>query len=259
MKMKTKQQTIDRIVERFKCDPYGVPPLNILKQVLQEELPDFNPMKIDEDRFEKEVWNKHYEGEILYIHSVTKELVQKYNSTLPEPLMPLPSRDELENDIWGIWGAYSTDRKKIYEIARFLTDTYGTPEKEPLPSVEELEKELQEICINSDWANIYKHIAQHLISKYSLHTKQEWWMKLKNGDKFSIRGETLTYVDTAVYLRTEAGRGYNVIDCTPYTPPTAQDIIAKHNLTDEEVRVIREGKVAYNVSQVGDSAAYHKF
>jgi hypothetical protein len=32
---------------------------------------------------------------------------------------------------------------------------------------------------------------------------------------------------------------FNISDCTPYT---AQDIISKYGLTEEEVRVIREGK-----------------
>ena len=35
---------------------------------------------------------------------------------------------------------------------------------------------------------------------------------------------------------------FRLSGCTPYTTPTADDIIAKHNLSEEEVKVLREGK-----------------
>jgi hypothetical protein len=54
--MKTKQQIIDRIIERWKSTD-----INSMDKILTEELPDFNPMRIDEERMTN-IWGKKQEG-----------------------------------------------------------------------------------------------------------------------------------------------------------------------------------------------------
>lgn len=225
--MKTKQQIIDRIIERWKSTD-----INSMDKILTEELPDFNPMKIDEERF-KELWEKglpHRDWDTSWM----KELVEKYNSTLPSPLVPLPK----EIPGWFMATYVQSARLALWQE---LLQHYGTPSKEPLPSVEELAKEMLNV-----WnVNTFNEVAEYVIEKYSLHPRewwQEWWMKLKKGDKF-MRGDVIyTVREHGSCLISENGDILFTDQCAPYVPPTAQDIIAKHNLTDEEVRVIREGK-----------------
>jgi len=203
--------------------------------------------------------------------------------------------------------------KEFYDVAKmhsshgtwqWLLEHYGTPSKEPLPSVEELERDMREEWDKqTNGINIFTALAQHLHSKYSLHPKQEdvdklkeelenerirhaacgtaalgyftgchekylsaslqdvinlrlkyegllnkqeeekvFPFNLKEGDKFKWEKEVQKFKKFRTYLVDEDGITYLATTCTPYTPPTAQDIIAKHNLTEEEVRVIREGK-----------------
>jgi len=217
--MKTKQQTIDRIIEREEHSYID------LKRILNEELPDFNPMKIDEERL-LEIWNRGFGFPL-------KTVLKEYNSTLPSPLVPLPKEiPELLKTIVG--------NKGIAEnVWNFFRHNYGTPEKQPLPSVEELAKEMLNV-----WnVNTFNEVAEYVINKYSLHPR-EWWQDCK---KFMHKGVAYkkyshqVFPDGRTFLHSELSR-HDLQDCTPYTTPSAQDIISKHNLTDEEVRVIREGK-----------------
>jgi hypothetical protein len=290
--MKTKQQIIDRIIERWKSTD-----INSMDKILTEELPDFNPMKIDEERF-KELWGNKSLG---YNGSMVQQVIQEYNSTLPSPLIPLPKEMPVDFDkkikAWAL-----NDIKKLKEVWDWLFDHYGTPEKQPLPSVEELEKELSKLW-GKDIEMIQKGVAKYLHSKYSLPPKQEdvdklkeelenerirhaacgtaalgyftgchekylsaslqdvinlrlkyegllnkqeeekvFPFNLKEGDKFKWEKEVQKFKKFRTYLVDEDGITYLATTCTPYTTPSAQDIISKHNLTDEEVRVIREGK-----------------
>jgi len=149
---------------------------------------------------------------------------------------------------------YRASEKTIFEDIKTSLVKH-LPEPNPdLPSVEELAVIINKAVddFSQKWQSHEERslgvseYAQHLHSKYSLHPKQkEWWMRLKKGDKFLYDGfeETVVNIDiTSPVIHTQKGGWVLVKDCTPYTPPTAQDIIAKHNLTEEEVRVIREGK-----------------
>jgi hypothetical protein len=285
--MKTKQQIIDRIIERWKSTD-----INSMDKILTEELPDFNPMKIDEERMTN-IYKKT--GGQKFKISYTQDAVKEYNSTLPSPLVPLPK--EMPKEFYDVAKMHSS-----HGTWQWLLEHYGTPSKEPLPSVEELERELKTLPIKE--IDEIKQIAQHLHSKYSLQTKQEdigklkeelederirhaacgtaalgyftgchekylsaslqdvinlrlkyegllnkqkeekvFPFNLKEGDKFKWEKEVQKFKKFRTYLVDEDGITYLATTCTPYTTPSAQDIISKHNLTDEEVRVIREGKI----------------
>jgi hypothetical protein len=294
--MKTKQQIIDRVksikekaVNKLQYDIGS--DLRDLERELSS-LPDFNPNRIDEERF-KELWGNKSLG---YNGSMVQQVIQEYNSTLPSPLVPLPKEiPELLKTIVG--------NKGIAEnVWNFFRHNYGTPEKQPLPSVEELERELSKLW-GKDIEMIQKGVAKYLHSKYSLPPKQEdvdklkeelenerirhaacgtaalgyftgchekylsaslqdvinlrlkyegllnkqeeekvFPFNLKEGDKFKWEKEVQKFKKFRTYLVDEDGITYLATTCTPYIPPTAQDIIAKHNLTDEEVKVIKEGK-----------------
>jgi hypothetical protein len=223
--MKTKQQIIDRIIERWKSTD-----INSMDKILTEELPDFNPMRIDEERMTN-IYKKT--GGQKFKISYTQDAVKEYNSTLPSPLVPLPK--EMPKEFYDVAKMHSS-----HGTWQWLLEHYGTPSKEPLPSVEELERELKTLPIKE--IDEIKQIAQHLHSKYSLHPKQEWWKGDIKGMKVRLKTGEAKELDGNLYARTGVGTFVNITALTPYTPPTAQDIIAKHNLTEEEVRVIREGK-----------------
>lgn len=230
-------EIIEKIIERFKCEPYEVPPLSILKKILEEELPDFQ--RIDEHRIGK-ILNNIVGSSIYYDQllqkSVTLEAVRIYNSTLskapaqPPALKPLPK----EMPEWFHGG------HNFYKLWNLVCHNYGTPEPKPsLPTVEELAKEMLNV-----WnVNTFNEVAEYVIDKYSLHTR-EWW---KDCEKFMYKGRSYkkysheVFPDGRTVLHSELA-GHDLIYCTPYTPPSAQDIIAKHNLSEDEVRAIREGK-----------------
>jgi hypothetical protein len=285
--MKTKQQIIDRIIERWKSTD-----INSMDKILTEELPDFNPMRIDEERMTN-IYKKT--GGQKFKISYTQDAVKEYNSTLPSPLVPLPK--EMPKEFYDVAKMHSS-----HGTWQWLLEHYGTPEKQPLPSVEELERELSKLW-GKDIEMIQKGVAKYLHSKYSLPPKQEdvdklkeelenerirhaacgtaalgyftgchekylsaslqdvinlrlkyegllnkqeeekvFPFNLKEGDKFKWEKEVQKFKKFRTYLVDEDGITYLATTCTPYTTPSAQDIISKHNLTDEEVRVIREGK-----------------
>jgi hypothetical protein len=234
-------------------------------------------------------------GGLKFKISYTQDAVKEYNSTLPSPLVPLPK--EMPKEFYDVAKMHSS-----HGTWQWLLEHYGTPSKEPLPSVEELEKELSKLW-GKDIEMIQKGVAKYLHSKYSFTTKQEdigklkeelederirhaacgtaalgyftgchekylsaslqdvinlrlkyegllnkqkeekvFPFNLKEGDKFKWEKEVQKFKKFRTYLVDEDGITYLATTCTPYTTPSAQDIISKHNLTDEEVRVIREGK-----------------
>ena len=66
----------------------------------------------------------------------------------------------------------------------------------------------------------YNELRQHFGTK-----PLEWWMGLEKGDKFVqfIHGEpiTRTFYGEILLKTTEHGINCNIIDCSPYTEPTA--------------------------------------
>jgi len=274
--------------------------INRIDDIQKNNLPDFNPMRIDEERMGRLYYDKFGHN---WTNSVTKELVEKYNSTLPSPLLPLPK--DFPIGFRDIMNNFLNMEKAVFiqEVWNWLQSKYGTPSKEPLPSVEELEKELSKLW-GKDIEMIQKGVDKYLHSKYSFTTKQEdigklkeelederirhaacgtaalgyftgchekylsaslqdvinlrlkyegllnkqkeekvFPFNLKEGDKFKWEKEVQKFKKFRTYLVDEDGITYLATTCTPYTTPSAQDIISKHNLTDEEVRVIREGNV----------------
>ncbi len=233
-------ELINRIIERL----YDKSDHADLTKILEEELPDFQ--RIDEHRIGK-ILNNIVGSSIYYDQllrkSVTLEAVRIYNSTLskapaqPPALVPLPK--EKPKDFFRVHSGNDAD-----DLWDWVVKHYGTPEPKPeLPTVEELAKEMLNV-----WnVNTFNEVAEYVIDKYSLHPR-EWWQDLKEGDKFMYAGQVYEYYGYEVNIRGEVtlwGKStwkFRLSGCTPYTPPSAQDIIAKHNLSDEEVRAIREGK-----------------
>lgn len=208
-----------------------------LETILEDMLPDFNPYKIDEERMAK-----LYESTYIkdWDCSTVKLMMNKYNSTLPEGLQPLPKEKELSDILWQEMNKNHKPSDIVYEkLAKFLVKTYGTPEPKPsLPSVEELR---DAILYMRDHRYTLIQIAKHIIDKYGTQPR-EWWQDLKEGDKFMVDGKIKTFVAARTYLFQHNSHNYDVTQCTPYTAPTADEIIKKHNLTEEEVRLIREGR-----------------
>lgn len=205
-----------------------------IKQILSEELPDFQ--RIDEERMGK-ILNNIVGSSIYYDQllqkSVTLEAVRIYNSTLskapaqPPALKPLPK--EMPKDLTRF--AMGHD---VYEVWDKIISEYGTPEPKPsLPTVEELAKEMLNV-----WnVNTFNEVAEYVINKYSLHAR-EWWQDLKEGDKFMYAGQAIIHSGN-IYLGVLNSAPALLKNCTPYTPPTASEIIAKHNLSEEEVKILR--------------------
>ena len=229
-----------------------------LKQILEEELPDFS--RIDEERFKR-----IYASKVCDIGLHIKEC----NSTLQPALKPLPKEMPKEYNslatpyqVWlQVQQEYGTPANNLQplpkempkDLTRFamghdvdevwdkIISEYGTAEpKQPLPTVEELAKEIE-----SHGTKIFsfsvESIAKNLHDKYSLHAS-EWWQDLKEGDKFKLANGVMQQTFVGFRLKNTNGEMFDPKYCTPYTPPSAQDIIAKHNLSEEEVKILREGK-----------------
>ena len=203
--MKTKQELIDRICKRSITEGMTI------RELLTEELPDFNPYRIDEERM-IELCNK---AKVGYYSSWFGDLIQQYNSTAPEPLKPLPKEIPEGFEIF----------RGEYVLWKQIIKHFGTPSKPSLPSVEELKNELfYNTGLTSEMRN---SVARYLHSKYALHSQdQEWWMKLKKGDRFiftnKITSKVVEFdgiidVNNGVFLGNEEnGLRYDVNYCTPY-------------------------------------------
>ena len=226
-----------------------------------EELPDFQ--RIDWERL-RDCFEKASNG---YVSSHLHVAVKEYNSTLPTALVPLPKEMPKEYNslatpyqVWlQVQQEYGTPANNLqplpkatpYEFVGLFNEThsprkiwdwvvkhYGTPEPKPeLPTVEELAKEMLNV-----WnVNTFNEVAEYVINKYSLHAR-EWWQGDFKGLKVKTSIGAIKELDGKLYVRLDVGVFTTINNCTPYTPPTASEIIAKHNLSEEEIRAIREGK-----------------
>lgn len=301
--MKTKEERAKNIADRFFTaypDSINVDEIystehnkRLYNLILQElsELPDFNPYKIDWERL-RDCFLTASDG---YISSHLHVAVKIYNSTLPEPLKPLPKATPYE--FVDLFNESHSPRK----ILEWLLSHYGTPEPKPsLPTVEELAKEIAGISVPivAD-KKLSRVTAEYIIDKYSLPTREdvdklkqelederikhaacgtaalgyftgchekylsaslqyvinlrlkyegllnhprEWWQRDFEGVKVKTNLGAIKELDGKLYVRLDVGVFTTINNCTPYTPPSAQDIIAEHNLSEEEVKAIREGK-----------------
>ena len=103
------------------------------------------------------------------------------------------------------------------------------------------------VLVNGFALNVdFRIVSEDYYQEYLNTPKREWWMDLKEGDKFMANGivRTLHKLETMprLYVKNNGYIELNV--CTPYIEPviTAESVISKHNLTEQEVNAIREGK-----------------
>ncbi len=257
------KEAIKRIVNRIRFS-YPIMIEESLTKILEEELPDFQ--RIDWERL-RDCFYKASNG---YVSSHLYVAVKEYNSTLPPALVPLPKempkdlvKYAMGHDVYEVWdkiiSEYGTPANNLqplpkatpYEFVGLFNEThsprkiwewllkhYGTPEpKQPLPTVEELAKEMLNV-----WnVNTFNEVAEYVINKYSLHAR-EWWQGDIKGMKVKLSTGEVKELDGSLYARTGIGSFISINAITPYTPPSASEIIAKHNLSEEEIRAIREGK-----------------
>lgn len=158
-----------------------------MRSDLDSLLEPINPNRIDEKRLSN-----------LYLGRTFKEAIEKYNSTLHEPLQPLPNSYLLSEEIYDLeW--HTLTPQDCEKLADYLISRYGTP-------------------------------------------KRDWWMDLKEGDKFMYVGDVKDFFHFS--LSCKNGMDYPVLNCAPYIEPqlTAESVIAKHNLSEQEVKAIREVK-----------------
>lgn len=198
---------------------------------IHEELSTLNPNKIDEERFYK-IWNKKDISEI-------EDILSEYNSTCKDHqvLQPLPS--EIPKELRDKY--IKDDSYFLKDMWQELIKHYGTPTKKELVSVEELD---EEICAlhRVIMPATSKLIAQHIIDTYSLNPpKREWWMDLKEGDKFiGSDGRVCTFNGNHIVESSNNGN-YYLNRCTPYIEPSIHDKFMA-SLSDEQKKMYEEIK-----------------
>lgn len=202
-------------IEKFIDEVYGTHEFaSVSKALLKKMISTLNPMKIDEERF-MSIYNRTHSGDV-------QDSVQEYNSTVSEALQPLPldAPDGFVNLFNG-----NHRPKQIWD---YILHHYGTPTKKELVSVEELAVIIKAVWRGVDkGGDIAKGIAQHIIDTYSLNsTKREWWMDLKEGDKFMC-GEIVHIFKKFHHLtKLYFSENYcvDISYCTPYIEPSTIDI-----------------------------------
>ena len=216
-----RKELIEKLLLKFS---YGMS-FDYFKQILEEELPDFQ--RIDEERL-LDCFGSLFTS---FVRQHLSNSIQEYNSTLPPALVPLPK----EMPKWFHNGI------SYHDLWSMVCLNYGTPEPKPsLPTVEELRDKMYR-WVGSVDLDECEILAQNLHEKYSLPTR-EWWQGDIKGMKVKLSTGEVKELDGSLYARTGIGSFISINAITPYTPPSAQDIIAKHNLSEEEVKAIREGK-----------------
>ena len=229
--MKTKEEII-AVIEKIKS-------LNIALSVADYEvvlhylkLSTLNPNKIDEERMAtcfEEVFTKD-----IYAKSNFKTIVDKYNSTCKDHqvLQPLPDEmpDEFKLNYSLMTAPYTWN---------WLVKTYSSPTKKELVSVDELEKEFLSIVRSLPLVGGAFHIsllAQHIIDTYSLNPpKREWWMDLKEGEKFKDGKGGVFIFDGMFYIGSDGVYSHPANKSTPYIEPTIFDKLKAKGVTDDEI------------------------
>lgn len=217
-----KKELIEKIMKDL---PAGATTWEI-EESLKKNLPDFS--RIDEERIFD-----------LYRTLSFKDTIKEYNSALPTALVPLPK--EMPKDLTRF--AMGHD---VYEVWDKIISEYGTPEPKPsLPTVEELAKEMLNV-----WnVNTFNEVAEYVINKYSLHAREWWQDAIPHSTQFKYNDTVYTFSEYSYESSTQKTWIHNTgggkilsSHCTHYTAPTADDIIKKHNLSEKEVKILREGK-----------------
>lgn len=192
--------------------------------------PTLNPMKIDEERLVR-AWKTT---------PSIKEAIKYYNSTCKDHqvLQPLP-KDKPD------WFEWSLDTSK-YDLWDELVKTYGTPTKKELVSVLELHNDIRnKYGLNPTISQVVKHFHD----TYSLNPpKREWWMDLKEGDKFiGSDGRVCTFNGNHIVESSNNGN-YYLNRCTPYIEPSIHDKFMA-SLSDEQKKMYEEMKEVKNGSK----------
>ena len=242
--MKTAEEILANILKCKVSDIYSHGWIHSALRAMEEyrSQPDPNPYKIDEERLSN-----------FYLGRTFKEAIEEYNSTLPEPLRPLPSSSILSDEIYDLeW--HTLTPQDCEKLADYLISKYGTPKREKLSVKEEVIKRLCAVSVNLDILDVME--INSIMNLLEVQPR-EWWMDLKDGDKFmvKIKGKYEIYT----FKKLEAILVYDLINdsgffsqaCTPYIEPvmTADDVIKAHNLSEAEVKAIREGK-CWNIFRV---------
>jgi len=185
---------------------------------IHEELSTLNPMKIDEERF-KSIYNSL--PSLGFEASFSQDTVKEYNSTLEDHqvLQPLPS--EIPKELRDKY--IKDDSYFLKDMWQELIKHYGTPTKKELVSVEKLD---EEICAlhRVIMPATSKLIAQHIVDTYSLNPpKREWWMDLKEGDKFKDGTGGVFIFDGMFYIGSDGVYSHPANKSTPYIEPSIHD------------------------------------
>jgi hypothetical protein len=164
-------------------------------------------------------------------------------------LQPLPSVDELENELATLWGK---DIAMIVRgVAKYLHTKYGTPSNNLQPLPEKM----------PEWFASYFNgrgndaVSCYIHCKYTFGTQpREWWMDLKKGDKFIwvspiTKQEHIIKWNGALYYNEidgwslgellEEKVAYFVKDCSPYTDPEAE---LRKTLNPDQIKLLDEMK-----------------
>ncbi len=215
-----------------------------LQQILEEELPDFQ--RIDWERL-RDCFEKASNG---YVSSHLHVAVKEYNSTLPTALVPLPK------EMPALWHDAFTDllhnRMQPSEFYSLIRNTYGTPQKQNLPSVEELAKEVYDRFRSVPSGDDYTvFIAQHLHDKYSLHPREWWKDAIPYSTQFKYNDTVYTFSEYSyesstqkTWIHNTGGGKILCSHCTPYTPPTIYERLKAKGVTKEEIdELLKEKKI----------------
>ncbi len=240
--MKTKEEII-AVIEKIKS-------LNIALSVADYEavlhylkLSTLNPMRIDEERM-NDISMSLYEERISPMSDM-KRMIDQYNSTCKDHqvLQPLPS--EMPELFGGSIDKrfYITDTVTMDDLYQEIRNHYGTPTKKELVSVEELGKEIADIHVPfGDERKLSRLIAQHIIDTYSLNPpKREWWMDLKEGEKFKDGKGGVFIFDGMFYIGSDGVYSHPANKSTPYIEPSIHDKFMA-SLSDEQKKMYEEIK-----------------
>ncbi len=269
------KKIIKRIVDRIRFS-YPIMIEESLTKILEEELPDFS--RIDEERFKRIYASKvcdiglhiqEYNSTLppalvplpkempkdLTRFAMGHDVDEVWDKIISEYGTPANNLQPLPGVMPALWHDAFTDllhkRMQPSEFYSLIRNTYGTPAPKPeLPSVEELAKEVYDRFRSVPSGDDYTvFIAQHLHDKYSLHPREWWKDAIPYSTQFKYNDTVYTFSEYSyesstqkTWIHNTGGGKILCSHCTPYTPPSAQDIIAKHNLSEEEVKILREGK-----------------